>query len=463
MGVKRLHFRNQIDFKSIPRSRFILSLALGLGATIVFWAFLVLLAELTHYVHFALSYNMPIQVDPKVKEKIFFVLAGIATLVGNSVFISFLFRVNYSSQITRRFSRRISESILNEQSFLTPNFIHFAFKLSFITAGILFYYYSYGLLSHFSSFFALFWAVLYFEGVKTLSKHLGRRRYFLIPLNILCLLLLAFGLSKVQLANFNTIETNYEAHHPHADVPYFDFEVNNDAEISWHRRAPLKLIERDGDPQYFYDKSYKVGEIEEIIINISTNQRRRHRKPELMLYVDRNIGMDVINAFEETCLRLSIPRVYYVFRDTGWEHHWTDQYIAKGLRFSKDFWLNNPMVPLPVPPVIDYDELLKDKTVIDLSFYDGKLQSGDEVLTKQELPDFFSTHIRQGNWINFKFSDDLIFQEYLEVVAYYQKTLYDLRAEEMNPLSHKWSDTWYDEKRAAKNKYPYLWLENYEF
>jgi len=461
MGGRRLRFNNRIDFKQILRKRYIASSIVGLFSAFLFYAFLQLFFELLRFMDVQFMYNHSLTVSPVLRFKIHLLLAGIAVLLGHGIFLGFLFKDVQSKYLTPRHGSRIKGKILNEQWFMIPNFIYFFFKVTFVISSTLLLYFEDGKFKFLFLFAFLAFLIFFLESIKTINQYLGKWRFVIIPSYFLLLIVLSFGLSKISFANYSKIEQGYLTIHPYADLPELDFEVIPDKEYGWRPISRIKIIGKDEKCKFYYGIIFPKGQFSQILQDITLNQSRPEYRNDLHVYVDENISMECVEKFEEACLNYNLHTVYYHYKQDEWNNHLNRNAIRKSITLPKDYNRRFPLQP-PLPEY--FFNRYNDLNEIKISFYEGVLQVDGNMLEKSKVYNFFKTHISQKTLFNFNYNEDLKFQSYIEILALYQKALFDLRRERNTlelPMNGRITVKWKDEIRRLRELYPHHWVENY--
>ena len=460
MVGRKLRFNNQINFRVISKTRFVCSIILGLIAMLLFYAFLQLLLELIRYIDVLLSYNAEVIMPADFRSKTHFLLAGIAVLVGHNIFLGFLFRNQLSKPIVSRYNSRIIRKIHNEQLFLIPNFIYFFLEMTCVAGSFVLAYFEFGMVGFYFPIAFLAFLVFFLESIKTINKHLGKKRFVIIPVYLVILMVVSFGLSRIQFANYAKIELGYLEVNPYAAIPELDFEVGSDIQYSRRFSDKIKIVEKNGIYVYYLNERVFGTKLSELIAHFEAIRYEDLYRQDLYVYVDKEIPVRIIRDFEEQCLLNSISQVFYRYRYD--QEEWDNgKVIRRRISISKDRNSRFPLKP-PIPEQYfkRYDTLQK----IELSLYNNLIQIDGDIFEKREIYTFFKQHINVDTYFNFTYDDDSTFQYYLEVLATYQKALFDLRKEGNTVSPSNVYDltnyTWKDEVKRLREIYPYHWVEN---
>ncbi len=398
--------------------------------------------------------------------------AMLSLVLGNSIFLGFLFRKPYYSTLPEY--RRLG--IINNQVFLGFNFFY-VFAKTFILGGI-FMSFTYDMqsLPSFTWLYLLIALVLFFESYVTLIRCFRRQAFKAMCVNLLVLTILTFPLGTTSVFNYKDIDKVLLANNPPIDLPATEFK--SDRYFTFV--ATIKIYNNSGETSYRLDD--KTLDLRELTLSLSEYEYYRFFKPSIRIYVPKDLPMGELQKLQNQLLQVAIRNVFYITKNP--EPQFTSRFEIEGI--DKGLWepdqkvLEEQNESLGLPPPAPSNgwrlnmEFIRDKKIVTVKITD-RYQVDDLEIPKESLTQYFKRNIDNRTLFAFLFEDSVLFEDYLHAYAAYLLALDELRKEDQ--LIHRiyeWGP-WLDENNnfatredydkdqdRLRQKYPMGYLENFD-
>lgn len=201
MKFNHLFYNSEVNFKDLSFKRIFLSVLLGLASAIIIYSFFYMLREMDRILFLDFE-NRPHIIPESDRNAYNLFFAAIAMILGNSITINFLLSRPQKVFSTRNIKRH---RILNDNTFLGFNFIHWFAKLWFLFC--MFAWLSMGskFVDNFMLPSVLVIIVLYLDCWKTLITVIKKHRWKIQLLHLAGYMILTFSLSKLNLVTIKVL------------------------------------------------------------------------------------------------------------------------------------------------------------------------------------------------------------------------------------------------------------------
>ncbi|WP_171817146.1 hypothetical protein [Winogradskyella sp. PG-2] len=235
-----------------------MSVLLGLSSAVLIYSLFYVLRE-TDRMFFLDFEERPIVVSEIDRQLFNLFFAAISLILSNSIAISFLF-----SRPQKVFSRRNNKriKILNDQVFLGFNFIHWFAKVWFLFAAFSSQFMGSKFIMNFLLPSALLILVLYLDTWKALSLVYKKNKCKIKIFHFVLFLLLTFGLSRLNVIDYKSIDESAFKAHPTIEVPASSFNNSNNQrryydnpvfKIYFNSKNEPCLFNSENEPIQLYD------------------------------------------------------------------------------------------------------------------------------------------------------------------------------------------------------------------
>jgi hypothetical protein len=457
-GFLREKYKLDISLK-----RFVLSVVIGLIAAISIYAFLCGLRLVFRTFEFSYS-NGALIFDKKTRYWQNFNLSIIALVIGNSLFISSLFRAPQKS-ILRNYKRR---TILVDQYFLGFNFFYLFLKLFFLFGLFFMQYSDFQFLSSNFLFFFLLGLVIFLESYKTIMGVFRMKAFFKMLINLCILIGLTFALATTSIFSYKEIDKNLLTKNPKVDLPESNFTSNLTANT--RNKIFVKVFEKDSELVFYIgDRFISTKELPLLLMQLG-GVPYHHGWATCYILFDNSLHISKVKEVEKL---FSISQKYKIVYVTKREEpQFTSRFEIRGIYkqlamlTEKEYQeLNSPSPPPPFPPEID----LSNKRVVEVVIENNKetLIGKKSFSNKEKMINEFRQMINTRTVFNFVYEDDLTYQNYITVFAAHRQAVNELREfyfQMEEPIfGPKEEREKYDkEKLRVWRKFPIMQLDNFQ-
>jgi len=469
MKFNHLFYDSHVNFNSISKKRIVLSIFLGLVSAVLIYSFFYVLRETDRMMFLDFEYR-PIVIPETERQLYNLFFAAISMILGNSITISFLF-----SRPQNAFSRRNNKRtrILNDQAFLGFNFIYWFAKVWFLFGIFVSQFMGTKFITTFILPSILLIIVFYLDLWKTLITVINKNRWKIQCVHLIVFLILTFILSRVDVIDYKTIEESAYKIHPTIQVPNSSY--NND---NYQRRYYDELVFK----MYFNTKN-EVGlfnsenePIEYYAVYTQLKDWEGQLSEELQyrfsprLRADENVPIKNIKEFELELMQSGHWKIIYeIYNDD----ELTSKYYNNQLRHFISPSLEHELPVLegkpPRIPIWKFKKELNVQDTLRIKISDKIVINNLEVPLNM-LPRKLKTHINQTSIIEYIYSEDATYQDYINVLSAHKTAVWELRATEnydkidemirRNQFSR--DEKLYEERNRILEMYPFRITERFE-
>jgi len=466
MPLSKNFLHKEPDFIELSRFRLIVGGIMGLLYSFSFYSFLYIIRESFRILSVTEKYDLWVLTDREVSfYNLFF--AYLSVIIGQSV--CFVFWFDRPKKIFGRLNYR-KTSIVNDQRFLNWYFLSW-FSKSVIVFGLFFGFTFHGSWHLFSLYpdynylFILIIITLFFQTWNTIRLTYIRKSLKWLFASIVCVSVLSFGLSMINLTNYKAINISILSKNIHyqykLDLPFSDiFErpeklsliediyvvCPNDDKLSLH-----PIIVADNKRISLDSLYYKINDWQ--------SERDDAEIPFLVyrLYIHRGIKMDFINKLKTELSRLGIYRISYAvipFNANFDTRYYPDvSFPARIPNWYSDMTKLNEIEQEinETPNIIKIKQSVNGIiTVNEKAVEIAMLKSTIERLLKNN----------SGYLIKYYINDSINFSSYFTVLSKSTEAIHEMR-EEYSQWKYGQKYDWlnYEEQREVGEKYPLRIIE----
>ena len=454
--------RNQNIFQ-ISKKQIWISFLLGMFASGCFFLFLSLLNLLFRFLSFV-NGNGPAIVSQDISYWQQFNFALIGVTLGNSIFLGSLFKK--PSKNTLKNYKRLT--IINDQTYFGFTF-WFIFTKFFLAIGVLSIAgFDTKFLPTYTSVFVLIALVIFLENWKTINLIFRRKAMKIMMVNAVILTTIAFILPLTTTSINSMADKILLQNNPIIELPVTNYESKG----GYRWLGFVKVIPENGGYSYLINEE----RVEASQLHIALGKMRSHhyRGEYIKFYIPYDAPMEQINFIDRTCYYLQIYKVWWITQRPKGQI--TGRFDTRGVLkrnfFSEETMMkfvkeeHNNKVP-PSPPPSRFLQEISSDSIIEVDILNNIVVDGVE-LDEKLLNEVFSNAIQNKMFVNFKYREDLEFQEFLTVFSIYLTAVNELQDE--HRLIPSPEDYYYekdlrnkfeDDDRRVKSLFPLKYLENY--
>ncbi|GEM_PF-4789128 len=445
MKFQRFFYDSYPNFKNLSFKKIVFGILLGLSSAIVIYSFFYVVREAHRVLALGIldfdywgfqNGEYILSETNRGFYNLFF--SGLSLIFGNSIAILFIF--SRPNNILNRFDSR-KKRLINDQVFLTFNFSYWLTKIGFTFGVFSMCCMDFEFLPHFKSLAYLLLIVLYLETWKNLTLLLKKKRFKIQVTHFLILLLLTFGLSKINIVDYKAIDEAFLVNNPIIDFPKSTFK--NEKKNNWRQyEIAIKLkLDNEHNLDVFTSDRNRIGlsDLQSYIMNERTSYREELSSfLSVNILADKYLAVKYIKMVEAELYLAGIRRVNYeVYTENKngglyIENNIIEKRINKTvLGFKRNSFIKKDTVqqillpPLPpMPPEIDY------------TYYDSlsvsihrKLKIADRIISKETVSLVFKEAINTNILFCYEISDESTYQDYINVLSAHNKAVHELRKE----------------------------------
>lgn len=462
MKLERRFYDSSTNLRNISVERLVLSLYVGLASAFVIYAFFYVLRESFRVLSFGFE-NYPNILSEKDRDFYNIFFAGLSLIFANSIFINLIF--SKPQQVLNRLNPK-RKRILNDQIFLSFNFSYWFTKIGLVFGVFSMCCMDFNFLPFFKPLSFLLLFVLYLESWKNLSWVFKRNRLKMQFLHLLILLLLVFGLSRINVINYRALDELSIRQNPIIDLPYSDF--SNDKGDRFGLEASLKLkMNEHNNLEIFTDGKEKINLKG---VGYFVMRERAARREELFPFLtirivaDKDIDIKYIKMLEAELFSVNQRNIVYDIQNpdliiSRFEKIGISKWIAESVldvKFKNDI----PMPPLPPNDASNYDFT----DTLNISIQKNVRINGKEI-SKDNLIQKFKKHIKPQTLFLYSYNPGINYQDYITVLSSHFAAAYELRKNEQtifrdNEYDH--NEAYKKEQLSLKEKYPVIIKEKFD-
>ncbi|WGD33751.1 hypothetical protein [Olleya sp. YS] len=469
MKFKRLFFDSSINYKAITKGRFVLALIIGLASANVLYSFFYVLDDVYKVLEIGFT-DFPTSVSENEKYKSNILYAGISVIIGNSVFISFLFSRPSNAFDTRNPKR---SRLLNDQVFLGANFTHWFLRIG-VTFGV---FSSFGFNFKGAVFYypliLLILVVLYLDIWKTLLLLIKKNKYKILIFHFLGTVLLVLTLAKFDVTDYKKVEEVALRNNPVIDLPHSLYDSN----YNIYNGITIKLkLNSFNKLELFSDEHQRldINKIHEFL-----KQRKSWIREEMLpripvnIIADSKLKLHFIKELEAKLLINNLYKVNYITTDIN--RVFNNLEINKiSCKISPDVLKieeEKTGVKFPFPsylPPLPKETRFSDSLLIKVN---KNVELNGLSVSKEDLKQSFKNRINAKTYFRYIYDENTTYQDYIDVLSAHFIAAEELRKEEqigfkIYPYSYNakgfGSKAFNKERLRLLNLYPIIIRENYK-
>lgn len=463
MTLAKKFLHQEPDFIQISRFKIIIGILVGLFFAFALYSFLYLIREVFRILSVTETYDLWILTD---KEVHFYnlIFAYISVIFGQS--IAFSFWLDRPKSIFRKQNLR-KTTILNDQRALNWYFLSWFSKLA-IVFGLMFGltfrggFYVFSLYPEYNYIFILIVIVLFSQTWNTISLSFKRKGQKWMLISGVLLSITAFGISRINLIDYKTINLNYLKKNIH---------YNYNLELP--ESESYKRIEKKSLTENIYLVDSKQNKNESIIIadNEQISFEKLHEKiiewqsvryeydvPYMVyrLHIHKSIKMDFVNQVKKELTKSNVSRIAYAVIPANHEY---DKRLYQDFSFSMILpnWNADWMNPKAI-----YKDLNKIQNIIEIKQTEVDCIINDTLVKTNRIKSTVKRLIQQNSDYIFKFyvNDNVDFSDYFKVLLSVKGAVNELRNDFSEKIFFKQYDLLdYEEANEVRQKYPFRIFE----
>ena len=431
---------------NISKSRLIIGLLVGLFFAISFYGILYIGREVLRYATVTDDYVLLILTDSEVA---FYnlIFGFIAAIIGQSVFFTYVFNRPRKFFETKHYWRK---SIVRDQWFLIISFLSYLIGLSSVLVFPLYTgggFYAFSLYPQYNFIFILVVFVLFLQNWTTIGRVFKNKssRWRLVA--VLIVSLLAFGLSKINLIDYKTI--NELCLRKNVIQPY-KIKLPNSEHIDkrWGQRLYM-VTENSKQICIIDDKKIEIDSLKYVLGKPTADGY--YNFDVYNLYISKEQKMSVVNKLKMELSKLGVVGVSYAvvpFSPEYDERYYHDRAINMRLPDFRE----EEQIREYYNQIYAFENRIELKTLSEEKFI-----FNNSVLSKEELEiQLKNTMVENPDYvIKYIIDDNNSFAEYIATISLFIKTIDDFRDEYSFKNYGDKFDSLYGEKReTVLEKYP---------
>ncbi|MBC3847608.1 hypothetical protein H8K90_14520 [Winogradskyella echinorum] len=471
MKFNRRFYDSDISFKSISKKKLVLSILLGLVSAIFIYSFFYVLREAIRLMSLGLDY-LPKIISEGDRNLYNLFCAAISFIFGNSIAISSLFS-RPQNTLSRRNVKR--GRILNDQIFLGFNFMYWFTKIWILVSIFSMGFMDLPYLSYLFLPSILLIIVLYLESWKTLILIMRKNRWKIQVVHLLAFVILTFTLSRIDIVDYKSIDKSLLNNSLIIDIPSSLYKNDNYKSYNFNNLVfKMEVVSNDTVGLYNYANQtielYEVyGYIREWKTELYFGEKSKF-SPKLR--ANKDLPIKYIKQFELELLELNQRNVIYEISndDELTSRFYNNQLMHRISPSLKDELPGTARPPMP-PPIEDF-ELDKELKFMDTLrvHISSKVEIGGLVVPLKMLSKKLKNHINKSTIIEYIYTENVTYQDYINVLSAHKKAVWELRATEnfdeidslirRNQFSR--DEKLNNERDRIKEKYPLYITERFE-
>lgn len=447
----------QIRNSETTRKRLIIGLLIGLFVAFTAYSALYIFREVFRYLSITDDFDLWILSDNAVN---FYnlVFGFIAVIFGQSAFFSFIF--NQPKKIFER-KHYLNTSIVNDQQFLNISFIYWFLNLAFL--GILFFglttpggFYVLDFYPKYNYAFVLLVIVLFLQTWTTIRRKYKNNSIKWLFISAFLLSILAFGLSKINLIDYNAInEICLRKNIIHS------YQINLPESVwteKWkdnHDEKRIYVATENSKPIFIIDS--KNVELDNLIYFVSNWEKENLGMGFIncKLYISQEQKMSVVNELKTELSKCGVRRIAYAV-------------IPVEKEYDKRYYMDSEirtLIPLyrSEKDLIDfYDEAHLFENIIKIESVEGNLSLNEKTFPSEEFELQIKKLIKENSNYIFKhiIKNNNEYSEYIKIHSLIRRTVEELRNEcALLEFGDEFDYLDYDAMKKISEKYPFRLIE----
>ena len=422
MKFKRRFYDSAVNFRNISKKRLAISIIIGLLSALTIYSFFYILRESFRGLSLMFA-NVPKIISEEDRSNYNFFFAGLSVVFGNSIAISY-----FISSPQKLLSRRniYRSRILNDQIFLNFNFSYWFTKIGLVFGIFSTCCIDFDFLPFFIIPSILLLVVMYLESWKTLSRIFGKNRYKYQLIHFITILILALGISRLNILDYKMIDEIYLKNSPIYDLPLSAFYNSKNAR--YDREFSFKIkIDTINQLSVLSNKQWiSLNDVaSEVMMNRASIREELIPFLSTRIWANGNVHLYHIKNIEAELYKVNQRRIIYnVYSEDLQSYRYENRGIKKRLtswilNFSKSKNLNIPMSEISETHRT-YNDTLKVKIGKEIRV-DGKAVQSDKLIEE------FKKNIDPEIVFEYSYNKETSYQDYITVISSHFQAAYELR------------------------------------
>ena len=431
MKLKRRFYDASINFKNMSLKQLLIGVVLGLASAFFIYSFFYVIRETFRvmsfgFVGFEQNPNILSESDRNFYNLFF---AALSSVFGNSITILFVF--SKPNKILSRLNPK-RKRLVNDQIFLSFNFMYWFTKIGLTFGVFSMCCMGFDFFPYFKPLSYLFVFILFLESWKNLSLVFKKNRLKIQLINLLVLIMVALGLSLLDIVNYKAIDKLSLKNNPIIDLPYSNFYNEDEGGYGLYIDLKLQLDEK-GNLEIFTEDKRKIdlNSVASIVL-----EKRASVREELIPYLkahimaNRNIPVKYVKMIEAEFYAINQSRVVYkiynldlftnIFIEKGIQKRIDNSVLEYKINSAVNKWIKMP----PKPPVLLKKYHFKDTLNISVS---KQIKINDMLVPETNLTAFFLRHINQETLFLYHLNEEASYQDYIKVLSFHLNAVNILR------------------------------------
>ncbi len=462
MKFKRRFYDTEVNFKGVSKQRLVLSILVGICSAFAIYSGFYVLRETFR----VMSFGAPNIVSEANRDFYNLFFASLSVILGNSIAIAFLLS-SPQSILSRRNIKR--HSIINDQVALNGTFMFWFGKIGLVLGVLSTNYLDFPYLPYFQIPFILLIGVMYLETWKTLLIVLGKRKYKWFAIHFVSLAILAFGLSKINVVDYKSMDESALNEYSNYEFPvslfydnerdyYGRYEVN--FTLTSDSNGDLLIINGDGKRIYLNQVGSDVSKYKNYVREDAIS------KLTVVLFADKDIELKHIKYFEAELFIYNQLKIRYLIHNpnTVNQRFVNRSFERSLLPFTLDF-MKATDIPLPPPPPhlwTEFEAVYTDTVRVDVG---NKVKFDEAFVTNNLLISRFEELINADTGFEYYFSKNATYQDYITVLSAHFKAANNVRQDnaskgfDISKDRYRFTEEQKRELWELKEKYPILAID----
>jgi hypothetical protein len=463
MTLTKNFLQRELDFSKISRFKLIIGVLAGLLFSFALYSLLYLIREVFRILSVYEVYDFWVLTD---KEVHFYnlIFAYISAIIGQS--ITFTFWFERPKRFFKNQNHRIT-SIINDQRALNWYFLSWFSKLA-VAFGIMFGFtfrrgfYVFSLYPDYNYMFILFVVVLFLQTWNTIRLTFRRNSLKWMLSSFVIISAISFGLSKVNLIDYQVIYSNYLQKNIHynytLELPEADCYTSIEKRSLTENIYLVESKQTKNEPIIIVDNEIiAIDKLHEKIIE-RQSMRNDYDIPFMTyrLHIHKSIKMEFVNKLKNELTKSGVSRVAYGVVPSNYtfdKRYYQDFSFSMRLPNWNADWINQEAI---------YKDLNNIQNIIEIKHQANECLINDSLVKKHQIKDCIKSIIQQNSdyIIKFHVNDEVDFSDYFKVLSSAKSAVNELRNEYAVIKYSKQYDVLFDEKELeVRQKFPFRILE----
>jgi len=465
MTLTKNFLQKEPVFIKISRFKIITGILLGLIFSFIFYSFLYLIREVFRVLSVTETYDIWILTDQEV-DFYNLIFAFISVIFAQSA--TFTYWLDRPKNLFGRQNNR-KISIINDQRVLNLYFLSWISKLSLVfwlLFGLTFQggFFVFSFYPDYNYIFILVVIVLFFQTWNTIRLTFKRKSVKWMISSMVIVVIVSFGLSKINLIDYQTINQIYNQKNIHntykLDLPttssfdelYPPYLVENIYVIkpkNTNQNEVIIVVE---------NKEIDLSQLSEKISEWRSN-RRAFEIPLMtfQLHIDKSIKMKMVNKLKLELLKSAVSKIAYAVVPENPKYD---------IRYYRDFSIQANILnwnPYWFSPNIDDNYLNKFQNTIQIKHLDsGKCCINNSPIAASKIKENIKSLIIENSdyIVNYQANDKIDFSDYFKVITALNEVIKELRDDySKGHYATLFNYLNYEDRSEVQKKFPLRILE----